>query len=71
MRVIWTPRAQLRIRSIHDHIAKGSPQNASAWVGRVLDREDQIGTQPRSGRKVPEFHRETIREVFEGDYRII
>ena len=71
MKVIWTPRAQRRLQEIHEHIASDQPGNALNWVSRVLDRSDQIGGQPRSGRIVPEYQRETIREVFEGDYRII
>jgi len=45
--------------------------NAARWIARVLDRGEQIGEQPRSGRIVPEYRRESIREVLEGDYRII
>lgn len=71
MKVIWTPRAQQRLQEIHDYIAKDQPGNAARWVARVLDRGEQIGEQPRSGRVVPEYQRETLREVFEGDYRVI
>lgn len=71
MRVIWTPRAQQRLQDLHDHIAEDQPVNASRWMARVLSRGEQIGDQPRSGRIVPEYQRETVREVFEGDYRII
>ncbi len=71
MKVIWTPRAQRRLQEIHDYIAQDQPVNAARWVARVLDRGEQIGEQPRSGRIVPEYQRESIREIFEGDYRII
>jgi plasmid stabilization system protein ParE len=71
MKVIWTPRAQRRLQEIHDYIAQDQPVNAARWVARVLDRGEQIGEQPRSGRVVPEYQRESIREIFEGDYRII
>jgi toxin ParE1/3/4 len=71
MKVIWTPRAQQRLQEIHDHIALDQPVNATRWVARVLDRGEQIGDQPLSGRVVPEYQRETVREIFEGDYRII
>lgn len=71
MRVIWTPRAQRRLQEIHDYIAKDQPGNATRWVTRVLGRGEQIGDQPRSGRIVPGYQRDTVREVFEGDYRII
>jgi toxin ParE1/3/4 len=71
MRVVWTPRAQRRLQEIHEYIAQDQPVNAARWMARVLDRGEQIGEQPRSGRIVPEYQRETIREVFEGNYRII
>ncbi len=54
MKVIWTPRAQQRLRKLHDYIAQDQPLNAARWIGRVLDRGDQIADQPRSGRVVPE-----------------
>ena len=71
MKVIWTPRAQQRLQEIHDYIALDQPANAVRWVARVLDRSDQIGEQPRSGRIVPEYQRDAIRELLEGDYRLI
>jgi plasmid stabilization system protein ParE len=71
MKVVWMPRAQRRLQEIHDYIAKDQPANALRWMERVLALGEQIGAQPRSGRIVPEYQRETIREVFEGDYRII
>ena len=71
MKVIWTPLAQRRLQEIHDYIAKEQPVNARRWMERVLSHGERIGEQPRIGRLVPEYQRETIREVFEGDYRII
>lgn len=71
MKVVWTARARSRLQEIHDRIALDQPVNAARWTGRVLERGEQIGDQPRSGRMVPEYGRETIREVFEGAYRIV
>lgn len=71
MKVIWTPRAQQRLQELYDHIAQDQPINADRWIVRMLDRGEQIGDQPRSGRIVPEDQRDTVREIFEGDYRII
>lgn len=71
MKLIWTPRAQQRLREIYDHIASDQPVNATRFIKRILARGDQIADQPRAGRIVPEYQRETIREIFEGDYRIL
>jgi plasmid stabilization system protein ParE len=71
MKVIWTPGAQQCLRKLHDYIAQDQPLTTARWIGRVLDRGDQIADQPRSGRVVPEYRWDTIGEVFEGDDRII
>ena len=71
MEVIWTERARYRLREIYDHIAKDQPRNAVRWVDQLIKRGDSVGDQPWVGRMVPEYQDETIREVFQGDYRII
>jgi plasmid stabilization system protein ParE len=40
-------------------------------VERLTRRSEQIANFPFSGRLVPEFETEQIREVIEGSYRII
>ena len=40
-------------------------------VDRITQRSEQISTQPFSGRKVPEYETEDIRELIEKPYRII
>jgi plasmid stabilization system protein ParE len=40
-------------------------------VERLTRRSEQIANFPFSGRIVPEFETEQIREVIEGSYRII
>jgi addiction module RelE/StbE family toxin len=71
MRVHWTNRAKTRLRLIHDHIAKDAPLVASQVVERLLQRSIQIGDLPSSGRAVPEYKREDMREILERPYRII
>jgi toxin ParE1/3/4 len=71
MQVAWTRRSKYRLRQILERIAKDQPVNAVRFVGRLIDRGDSVEYQPYRGRIVPEYQDETIREVFEGDYRII
>jgi len=71
MRVHWTDRAKTRLRLIHDHIAKDAPLVATQVVERLLQRSIQIGDLPSSGRAVPEYKREDMREILERPYRII
>ena len=40
-------------------------------VDRITRRSEQIASQPLSGRKVPEYEIEEIRELIEKPYRII
>ena len=40
-------------------------------VDRITRRSQQIADQPLSGRKVPEYQTEDIRELIEKPYRII
>jgi plasmid stabilization system protein ParE len=44
---------------------------ARRMVDRITQRSQQISTQPFSGRKVPEYEPEDIRELIEKPYRII
>ena len=71
MEVIWTDRARLRLKENYDYIAQDQQQNARNWVDRLIKRGDDIGEQPWAGRRVPEYDEDTIREVFQGDYRVI
>jgi toxin ParE1/3/4 len=71
MKVHWTNTALDQLQSIHDYIAYNSPYYAKRMVDRITRRSIQISQFPRSGRKVPEYDIEQIREVLEADYRII
>lgn len=71
MRVYWTDRAKARLRLIHDYIAHDAPLVAPQVVERLIDRSRQIGAAPYTGRQVPEYQREDLREVLERPYRII
>jgi plasmid stabilization system protein ParE len=71
MNVHWTDTAEAHLDAIHAYIAQNSREYARRTVDRLTRRSEQIGRFPLSGRKVPEFEKEQIREVFEGPYRII
>jgi plasmid stabilization system protein ParE len=53
------------------HIALDSPAYAKRMVDRLTRRSQQIADFPFSGRRVPEYDIDKIREVIEGPYRII
>ena len=71
MKVHWTDTAQRHLDAIYHFIAQDSPAYAKRMVDRLTRRSQQIGEFPFSGRSVPEYEMEQIREVIEGPYRII
>lgn len=71
MKVFWTDTAQAQLAAIHDYIAQNSPEYAKLTVDRLTRRSQQMASFPLSGRRVPEFDLDQIREVIEGSYRII
>jgi addiction module RelE/StbE family toxin len=71
MKVHWTDTAQRHLDAIYHFIAQDSPAYAKRMVDRLTRRSQQIGRFPLSGRSVPEYEMEQIREVIEGPYRII
>jgi toxin ParE1/3/4 len=71
MKVHWTNTALNQLQSIHDYIARNSPYYAKRMIDRITRRSIQISHFPLSGRKVPEYDMEQIREVLEANYRII
>ena len=71
MRVHWTETAQQHLDGIYAYIAQDSPEYALRMVDRLTRRSQQIADIPLSGRRVPEYNMDQIREVIEQPYRII
>ena len=71
MKVVWTESAVSQLQAIHDYIAETSPEYALRMVDRLTKRSIQIGEFPFSGRMVPEYELNEIREMLEWPYRII
>ena len=71
MKVQWTDTAEGHLDAIYAHIALDSPAYAKRMVDRLTRRSQQIADFPLSGRRVPEYDIDQIREVIEGPYRII
>jgi addiction module RelE/StbE family toxin len=71
MKVYWTLNAIRHLTNIYEYIALNSPTYARRMVDRITRRSEQISAQPLSGRKVPEYEAEDIRELIEKPFRII
>jgi toxin ParE1/3/4 len=70
-RVVWSPRALADVQAIAEYVAKDSASYASTVVRKILASTRSLADFPFSGRIVPEFEEETLREVFAYSYRVI
>lgn len=71
MNIHWTDTAEAHLDAIYTYIAQVSKTYALRTVDRITRRSQQIGAFPLSGRRVPEYDMDQIREVIEGHHRII
>ncbi len=71
MKLRWMPQACADLETTYEYIAKDSSQNAARTIERLLDRAERMVAFPQSGRVVPEYEQENIREIIEPPYRII
>ncbi len=69
--IVWTDFAKEDIKSIYQYIAKDSEHYAERFIEKLIQKVDLLEHFPQSGRVVPEFANESIRELIEGNYRII
>lgn len=71
MKIFWTEAALSQLQAIYDYISQTSTDYASRMIDRLTKRSIQIAEFPYSGRMVPEYALNEIREVLEWPYRII
>ena len=69
--VRWTDQAAEDVQSIHDFIGRSSPRYALLVAERLVGAVERLEALPHSGRMVPEFNDDRLREVIWGNYRII
>jgi len=70
MRVVWAPRAITRAAEIAAYIAADRPVAARRWVQGLFAKVATLRRHARLGRKVPEVHRDEVRQLRYGKYRI-
>ena len=71
LRVAWAQRAVRDLEVITAYIAADSPAYASTVVRNIVSRTRTLADFPKSGRKVPEFDDDNIREPIVYSYRVI
>lgn len=69
--LIWSELALDDLRNIYNFIAIDSAHYARLQIDRIIERTNQLIQFPNSGRVVPEFNLDTLRELIEGSYRIV
>jgi plasmid stabilization system protein ParE len=71
VKIRWNEEAIIDIDEIAGFIAEDSVVYAQIQVERFFERVEILKTTPRVGKKVAETKDEAIRELIEGNYRII
>jgi plasmid stabilization system protein ParE len=71
VQVRWSPRAAADLERICDHIGQDSQVYAALFARRVVALVEGLAEFPRSGRVVPEYGIETLREKIFQSYRIV
>ncbi|HLL70633.1 MAG TPA: type II toxin-antitoxin system RelE/ParE family toxin [Pyrinomonadaceae bacterium] len=69
--VVWSPRAIDDVEAIAAYISIDSPAYAAAVVKKILTATRNLSRFPFSGRTVPEFEDESLREQLVYSYRVI
>jgi addiction module RelE/StbE family toxin len=71
MKLFWTETARQDLLAIRRYIAADNPTAAKRRVERLRERARSALHAPLAGRKVPDFSRDDIHELIEGNYRIV
>ncbi|MAT59091.1 MAG: type II toxin-antitoxin system RelE/ParE family toxin [Melioribacteraceae bacterium] len=71
MKIIWSPLSIERLEDIYDHIAQDNISAAQNLINNIIAKVESLVDNTTRGRVTPETNREDIRELFEGEYRII
>ena len=69
--VRWTHLAIDDLNEIGEYIAKDSRRYAEITVQELFDATEILEQTPKAGRIVPEFSKPNLRELIQGNYRII
>ena len=71
MKLIWTETALADLDRIGGYISQDDQRAATRFVERLWKRAIVLKKHPRIGRIAPEIGNENIRELIEGNYRVI
>jgi plasmid stabilization system protein ParE len=71
VKVAWNDEALSDMDEIASYIASGSETYAAIQIETFFDRAEILSRNPRSGVIVPELNDKNVRQLVEGNYRII
>jgi plasmid stabilization system protein ParE len=71
VKLIWIDQAINDLGELGNYIAENSEKYAKLTVKKLFARVEILKTFPQAGRIVPEKNEENLRELIEGNYRII
>lgn len=70
-KIVWTEKSLQDLFSIKEYISKDSAKKAIDWIEVLIDAGEILATLPNRGRVVPEFKKESIRELIVDNYRLV
>ncbi|MBK8807444.1 MAG: type II toxin-antitoxin system RelE/ParE family toxin [Bacteroidales bacterium] len=71
VKIVWTDLSVFELKEIYDYISYDSKRYAKNQVERIKQKTLILKNMPEIGRIVPELDNVEIRELIEGNYRII
>jgi toxin ParE1/3/4 len=71
VKVVWTDRAIARLSSTYEFVAQHSPTAAHGLVAALIERGDSLSGLPRRGRALPGHEDADLRELIDGNYRLV
>ncbi|MFT4683260.1 MAG: addiction module RelE/StbE family toxin [Flavobacteriales bacterium] len=71
VQINWSRQAASDLKDIFEYISLDSKRYAQIQVIRIKSRTKLLTNDPDAGRLVPELNSSSIRELIEGNYRII
>jgi len=71
VKINWTEISITDLNEIFDYIGEDSARYATITINRIYQRVQPVAHNPYIGRIVPEFNDNHLRELIEGNYRII
>lgn len=69
--VTWSPSSLADLEGIAEFIARDSPHYANLFIQAAVSHVEKLAEFPRSGRRVPEYGKEELREFLYESYRIV